>query len=658
MARFQATNFQLGKVSPDLGGLGQAFSNIGAQATNVVAQQTAVRTAEDEAVAAAGLKAYQAEFSNDALEEITRIRDENIDNPDGFESAISGYKAGLGYVEGKLTSGPEAARPGVERLIDNLETRARIKVDQTFRTKTAEDSKRSAQSNITLSNQELTKAIRAQDAESVVMLSQQIEEMLDSPAFDTDEAIEIAENIRQGAFLESTTEPILTSMLAGDRLNAFKKMTDLRMDGPPKGVSVEAWDKHLDGIRQEVQDLTDDRKRLRDELDKSVAVERAFAKSDLDAMADSGTLSDEMIQAAWNKGTLQNENEIVSLRNKNRKANVAKVDDSNVFSALEGDNSFVLDTGAVNRVYDEIGGDFSPKDKAEFVDSTKVVPKQMRNEVDSQLLSGDNTQAETALKTISQIDQIPGMIDPFSNQTRAFADLVVNFSQNMDPQDAIKLARDLTNPSNKAMVEARAVQFKDLTTGPKADDLNVESIVERGFLGIDVEPSKISLANMQVEYSGLTEGLFSAGMDFDSAKSKAASIMARNWKEQNFLGRNEAFKYPLMDYYPVEGSIDYLERQLLHDTDDMFGGEISKENIFLISDTRTANEAALKKPTYKVLAIDDNGNILSGFRFVPDRQEGIKQRDKRQAKERLESIDRSKKSKDVRSETPLDFRGL
>ena len=91
--------------------------------------------AADRAFNEASVKAYQAAVQNDAMESVSRIEDENPDNPEAFQAAMDGFKEGfLGGIE-------QSVRPNIISLLDNLESAARINVNSAFRTRVNEESK-------------------------------------------------------------------------------------------------------------------------------------------------------------------------------------------------------------------------------------------------------------------------------------------------------------------------------------------------------------------------------------------------------------------------------------------------------------------------------------------------------------------------------------
>jgi len=115
------------------------------------------------------------------------------------------------------------------------------------------------------------------------------------------------------------------------------------------------------------------------------------------------------------------------------------------------------------------------------------------------------------------------------------------------------------------------------------------------------------------------------------------------------IGRTKAIKYPPEDYYSVNGSVDYIGRDLFTSISDATIGlpDFKKEDIILISDQTTARESTVGRPSYMVMIDGGEQGLLPiiGFRYIPDMQ---KQIDK-ETKENEKRIAEGRKSK-VRSQ--------
>lgn len=661
--RFQPTSFQLGgSFVSNLEGFRQATGQIGAffgqkRAKKAAAEGAAAVDpgapelperrgtfrASDRAFNQSSLKAYTAAINNDVIENTARIQDENIENPEAFQKAFDGYKLGL------LSEVPDEVKPGIIQTLDGLGTKARINIGKNFRRKTEAENKillnaeqDALKKEIGLSADELKKLIRDGDEEGAVALLRVIGG-LTGQLTDLPEAEEILQNVNKAAFMENETADFINFVQSPGpqaKFQAAKELERLRLLTPPKGISLEEWDKQVDGVVQEASDLTEARKKARAVEQESFEAENTFKLSDLTTLNDQGLVSRDQLEQAFENGIIPNTQKLFQMDQAREKAFQNGQEERNVIRRLNGDTSVVLDPAAVNKFYDEKIAGSDDTEKALFVDLVKMVPKGIIQEVDSKLLSGDRGLAVDASQLIDDIDDIPGMKDPFTPQTRAFASQIVKLSANLAPEEAVDLARQLTDPRNRNITEARQAEFKDLQKGFNGKEFEVQNIVETGFFNTNVPPSELDKNNMETEFKDLVEAHFLAGMDIDEAEEKAGALVRRNWKEQTFMGKTSAFKYPLIDYYDVEGSIEYLEGQLTKDVSTMFFERPpTKDEIFLFSDPRTAKEAAFNIPTYAIVIQQDGLFKQTGQRFVPDREAGKLARDKRLLAQRKKSIE-------------------
>lgn len=493
---------------------------------------------------------------------------------------------------------------------------------------------------INLQTSLMQKAIRG-GVEDIEGIELSIGELADSPFLNEQERTEVKADLHRFAFMEQKSAATINNIQSGDTLSALEELGKLRLLELPDFVSVGQWDQHLDGIVGEISDLVNARKFVKKEQDDVVKVENAVILSDLTTRAKTTGVTQEELTGFAESGVIT-PGELVQLDQLSNKTREDDADLVNVMKRLLGDSALVVTKKAVNDYYIANVADLDDSEKALYVDTVKMVPAQLKAEIDTGLLSGDPILAARASGLIDDIDQIPGLAEPFSPNNRAFADWVVTLSRSMDPQEAVKLARQLTDPRDSARIEARTEEFEELKKKRWGGlELDVGSIVERGIFGIDIPPSPVNQANMASEFEDQVRAHFLAGMDKGEAIEKATTLVGRNWKDQEFMGRSEAFKYPLMDYYAVEGSIKYAERQLIKDVREglIFADPPEKEEIFLLSDKRTAEEAALGNPSY-LIYIRQGGLITqTGQRFRPDVVEATQARDKRlQAKRKADAV--------------------
>lgn len=476
---------------------------------------------------------------------------------------------------------------------------------------------------------DMQKAIRAgEDPQDFI---NRVEEVAANPLITEKERSEITTQVSKFALMEGKTAPAVNAIRDGDTLGSLQLMESLQLETPAE-VSVEEWNKHLDQITGEISDVIGAKASSRKAEDEAVKVGLATQRSEIQTRAAAGDITQQELQDAFEQNIIQSQEEFIKLDQMRLKARQSANEVELISQRVLGNNAIVVSTESLNKYYDKYVSGLADSDKVLFVDRMKAVPTGLKREIDSYLMSGDPNLAARAAIVIDAIDEIPGMPETFSPNNRAFAERIVSLGQNMTPAESVKLAQQLTDPRDKARIEARQEAFKELQEGYYGEGFDVDAVIERGLLGmIEVPPSSVNHAEMQKEYKALVESHFLAGMDIDASKETAARIMRRNWKQQEFLGRTEAFKYPLVDYYSVDGSIEYAEQQLLQDVREgmFFEKPPGKDDIYLLSDKRTAEEAATGNPSYLIYVMQDGMFIVTGQRFRPDVQEGIQQRDER-----------------------------
>ena len=477
----------------------------------------------------------------------------------------------------------------------------------------------------------MKKSIRNGDIEGSKAFLESIGAAVQSDIYSADVAEEIISNTNKMAFMENESASAINHIKGGERLEAAAEIERLRLSTPPSGISIEEWDAHLDGVVKEASDLNAQRKIIREESEKEFEVQNAFKLNDLTELTKQGVVSRDDLQKGFESGVIPSVNELQKLDGFRIEAIKSGNEVKKIKNRLAGENGEVLDAKTVNKFYQENISERTGAEKSLYVDSMKMIPNALRSEIDTKLLSGDPELTAEASAMIDSISQIPGLKEPFSPTNAAFADWVVKLSQNMTPQEAVKQAENLTDPRNKNRIESRQAEFQEMQKGFNSRDFSVDEIIERGLFNVNVPPSELDKANMQVEYKDVVEAHYLAGMPISDAEEKAAGIVQRNWKEQDFLGRVEAFKYPLSQYYAVEGSIDYAEKQLLTEikANNIFPEEITRDDIHLLSDKRTADEAAAGQPTYLVYAIQNGQFVNTGQRFKPDMGAEKEERDAR-----------------------------
>ena len=251
--------------------------------------------------------------------------------------------------------------------------------------------------------------------------------------------------------------------------------------------------------------------------------------------------------------------------------------------------------------------------QTDFVAKTGLVPAMLQQELTNDLMSQDVNRIQAASETIGRLTEIPGIGQTIlTEQQRAFATEVNSLSQFMGADLATQQAIKNTDPTNKARIEARTSEIKS-TEGKKtfSGSYKTELLEEYGsgyFEKFNV--NDIAQYDLVRDYGTLVESYYISGMSVDNAKEQAMKSIQTNYQEGEF----GFMKFRPEDYYGlgVTDSVNYIREDIydeLTGPSGIFGLELDKKDIILVSDSITARQASTGKPSYTVMYRDGNGTL-------------------------------------------------
>lgn len=590
----------------------------------------------------AAREGYLKSLDNDNIESITTIATENPKDLTAFNDAVNGYAKGV------MDNVDPASKAAVALSIDSMVSRFRPRIQAAQAQQVVDDANNDQAINATERSRLAQASSFEGDTEQAGLnLAASIDSISNRTDL-SDEQKSIAIRNVQLQEREASFSGELSRTFDSEGAEAAFKQLEAMSKKPAGGFTPDEWSTFIGGATADLNRAITIKKAANAQQDieteRQISNLKISAGTGIDPATGRDILPSQVItetEQLFNAGQITESERTGIVKNIiNREKEKRKdIDELNkIIRRTTGVQGEVLDPTAVNKYYEEvilpdtqnIDPISSNAIKANYVDQVKMMPPELRAEVDTQLLSGDPDLAVQAADLIDRVDQVPGLEDPFSPNQRAFAGWIVKLSKNMAPQEAVKKAEELTDPRDKARIEARQLEFNELVKKDKFD-FAVDDLVERGFFNLNVPPSAVNSSIMQTEYKDLVQSHFLSGMSINDAEGKAAQLLKRNWKDQEFLGRHEAFKYPLSDFYAVDGSVDYAEKQLMGDIkrEMVFADPVTEENVFLLSDRRTAEEAAFGQPSYLIYIVQDGEIKQTGQRFKPDVNEAITARDER-----------------------------
>jgi hypothetical protein len=274
-----------------------------------------------------------------------------------------------------------------------------------------------------------------------------------------------------------------------------------------------------------------------------------------------------------------------------------------------------------------------------LVRNLKKVPAKMKTDLNALVASQNPDNIALAAQYADGMDDIPGLLDStFDKNQQAMMETVVSLLPNMKPNEAVQLAQKITDPRDKARIDAITEQLKDR----KYDDYQSEVKDEMdGWLWFGPDVKSFNQDQMTSEYKSTYEAFRKSGLEHSAAKNKAVKTLQRNWKEFN----GYIMRYSPADFYAVNGKTDYIMKQLVKDvaTETVGATPIPKDKLFLVSDEVTSREASTGKPSYRVFYETEDGGVVPmvGFRWTPDIQ-GEKKRIEEKNRRLLQRTDEEK----------------
>lgn len=583
--------------------------------------------------------AYLAGIANDTREAIAGIESENATDINAFNEKVNGYVSGI------LKSVDPSVRDSVSEFASNQITNSRIRVHSATiknnKNKAAAESAAAVEGFSNESARLAREGNKVGAAEAIQSSFKIIDGMLEADDINAQQATKMKREIEREASEQSIRLEFDNLINDSGVDSAFNELEKIE-NNPARGWTPDEWDAF---VRSEKADL---RSKIIQSQQVSADVKLASARevSNLKIKASTGMdLNGNPVEPSniigeaerlFSQGKLSG-NERASILTgviEDQKEAMKKAEiKQRVSDRMGGQNEIALTQKEVDMVWDE---DIAPilsqappvlrsADVANFVNSTKIVPTSVVKQVNNDLNSGDPALVSEAADLMDRLDSVSGIPDKnFSPSDRAFAEVVVALQQNMEPNEAIKLARQNTNPNDKGRIEAREGIIKEQKFALDYSNIVADSF-DPWFGSTTV--NDVSKGQMTKEYSVLFEEHFKAGMSKGAAEQKSLQIIKRNWGDTNATKKTQVIKYPPENYYAVNGSVEYIQRDLYKSISlgNIGLGEFKSSDIMLISDSVTAREASMGKPTYMVM-IDygENGLFpLVGFRYTPNMDEQI-----------------------------------
>ena len=568
--------------------------------------------------------AYLASVDNQAITKLSELESQ-------FAYDVEGYqKTSKGMLDGLVKNAPEAYRQPLIESINNYISRGSMRVNENTLKQGRKEAKSELLGAVDTYSREASRAARNGDADQVQELLLKTEAsalaLVASNEWTKEQADEAVRAVRN-----ETTEQAYLQIVDDMSINeASKAIDDAEKDVLP-GFSPDEHDMLIAKSRTRLQGKIVEYKR-QNAVDKSglrnrqAAVEIAMKTGEGDPDDIMKEITSLFHQKVYTP--TQYAGHVASLYNGQKETQA-------VWDRIEsGDASVLVETKAIDKVYRNEFMDADNASKVQFVESVNYIPSDLKKEVGSLLYSGDVSQAASAADMIKRMSEIPSLVDTFPVKDKAYASQIVDLIDVYSPEEAIRIARKNTDPRDKDRIQARESEIADYKPDFWSD--GAESALGSFFGSID----PMVLPSVSSDYKSIFKASYTAGMSESDAQAEAEKRLKQVYSEWN--GRH--MKHSPEKYYSVDGSTDWIKKELIADIRKDYAGHPEIQDFYFITDDRTEREAAKGRPTYLVRFKTDAGWDMLMGRYMPD-IDGQKASSKSQSKSDIESIRRSSKRK-------------
>lgn len=620
---------------------------------------------KDQAYNEAAILAHRAEVARDTKETLNRLQNDYELNPDGFRQVAAKYK------EGVLQGMPDDLKFALSEDIENEITTRGTQLDDKYFQFEKSRAIAAIEDQAADLKDDILNAARSGDEDALERARAKRLALLDrgvnSGYIDPSQAAADAESVLEGITFNREVGKI-ERIFSNPDLNMEEKIVegtkivDSKENQVYKDLSPDQRDALNNALQAELNSQLKKEAQMNAQTQKEIALETVNLKLDAQyGRRSASEISAHAYDMFRNQQITEPEYQGImnDLAHDNaEKTKLALIDDK-VSRRLQGDESIALTPKEVDGFYDrniapalaEMPANERAAYNANFARYVGMVPKALSRQITNNLRSQDQELILEAADTIDAIDNIRGLESPVAKHDAAFAQQVVALSQVMEAEEALKIAREQTDPQNTSRIEARERIIKD----EKYED-EYSEIAKDLFDNSD----QVSLGQIEKEYQTLFETYFKAGMDEDAARDKAEQILTKNW--QYSPSSDRVMKYPPEQYYAVQGDYEYIKEQLNDWVKDKTSFGISLEGYekaFLVSDEQTGELASVGTPDYLVYVQDKNGtlNLLTGvdpkdgkmkiIRWSPDKNKEIEKRKNMNAEEVLKLREKNMRTRDL-----------
>lgn len=294
----------------------------------------------------------------------------------------------------------------------------------------------------------------------------------------------------------------------------------------------------------------------------------------------------------------------------------AVIDNSyaSIQARYDGDDTQIINPKDLDKFYQErvepilasMPEETRQSSQAVFIDRMKIIPTTVKKQITNAVNSDNPALMVQAAKLVDRIDGIRGVVEQIPIQEQAFLVNIVGLLETMNPSEAIDLARRATDPKDKARIEVAKQTLSDIKDKPSFYKDKAQVAFDGGYFGFQADLDAVAGAQLTKEYRVVYDNSVLSGMSEVDATTKADNVIHRVWGADSTFGDRRVMKYPLANYYSVNGDTEWVKKQALKEANaEVAGGGIEAKDIYLMANDTTARTATILEPSYAMKVMID-----------------------------------------------------
>lgn len=541
--------------------------------------------------------AYLAGVDRMAVERLSELENEHSHDPEAYS------KSAQGLLEGVLKNAPETYKHALNESINNYVSRGTTRINNNVVKRAKEEAKSELLGAIDTYSREASKEARNGNVEAVQELIGKVSLSANALVKSGELTQEEADDQVRVSRNETTAQTYL-QIVDDSSIEEASKVIEEAEKSVPAGFSGDEWDKVIARAKMRLKNKMLSQAKSGGGKPKDLFRDRETA---LRIAVDSGDADPDKLQEELFYLYEQKVFTPTQTAGIYSKIWEGVGEQEKVWNRYHGDSSIVVQPKAVDNVYRKDIAGMESGDKVDFVRRVNLVPDTLKKEILNNLHSGDIQTAAGAADMIVRMEEIQGLPDTFKSTDKAYAAQLSRLIEIYEPETAVKMAREITDPKDQTRIEAAQEFIK------KQYKKGFSDYAEKAMGPFFGKLDPMIAPNITKDYETAFKQNYINGMDEDQAHEAAERDLKRVYQE--WMGR--PMKYSPDKYYQVEGSTDWIAGDVVKELRANIAGSPDILDFYLIPTDQTAREAELGKPSYIIRYKTSDGWDSIG-RYYPD----------------------------------------